>query len=85
MNMLDQLFCEKRCRKPDYVDKEWSLNGSNNISYEELCAYMGSNIILSVNPYRQLKRVFIRSIYVKQWDKKCVHVEKVHKNSPVKG
>ena len=40
------------------MDKEWSLNGCNNISYEELCAYMGSNIILSVNPYRQLKHVF---------------------------
>ena len=48
----------KRRHQPDYVDKEWASNGSNDITYKELCAYMGVNIILSVNPYHQLKHVF---------------------------
>ena len=57
---------KKRRRPPEYVDNEWSLDGSNNITYEELCAYMGTNIILSVNPYHQLKHVFpqIRSCQI---------------------
>ena len=42
---------KKHTRQPEYVDNEWLLNGCNNISYEDLCAYMGSNIILSVNTY----------------------------------
>ena len=49
---------KKRQSQPDYVDKEWSLDESNNITYDELCAYFGTNIILSVNPYRQLKHAF---------------------------
>ena len=58
-NQYARLAIMKKCtRQPEYVDNEWSLNGCNNISYEELCAYMGSNIILSVNLYRQLKHVF---------------------------
>ena len=55
---------KKRTRQPEYVDNEWSLNGCNNISYEELCAYMGSNIILSVNLYRQLKHVFSSDLFM---------------------
>ena len=58
-NQYARLAIMKKCtHQPEYVDNEWSLNGCNNISYEELCAYMGSNIILSVNLYRQLKHVF---------------------------
>ena len=49
---------KKRRSQPDYVDKEWSLDESNNITYDELCAYMGTNIIMSVNPYCQLKHAF---------------------------
>ena len=49
---------KKRRSQPDYVDKEWSLDESNNITYDELCAYFGTNIILSVNPYCQLKHAF---------------------------
>ena len=71
---------KKHTHQPEFVDNEWSLNGCNNISYEELCAYLGTNIILSVNPYHQLKHVFLRSVYVKQWHKKCFYIEKVHKN-----
>ena len=49
---------KKHRSQPDYVDKEWSLDESNNITYDELCAFFGTNIILSVNPYRQLKHAF---------------------------
>ena len=54
---------KKRTTQPNYVDKEWAFDGSDNITYDELCAYLGCNIIVSVNPYRQLKHVFIRSLF----------------------
>ena len=49
---------KKHRSQPDYFDKEWSLDESNNITYDELCAFFGTNIILSVNPYCQLKHAF---------------------------
>ena len=49
---------KKRRTKPAYVDKEWSLDGSNNITERELWAYIGVCIILSVNPSRQLRHIF---------------------------
>ena len=41
---------KKRTTQPNYVDKEWAFDGFDNITYDELCAYLGCNIIMSVNP-----------------------------------
>ena len=41
---------KKSRTKPNYVDPQWSLDGSDNLIYEELCAYIGCCVILSVNP-----------------------------------
>ena len=54
----------KRTTQPNYEDKEWAFDGSDNITYDELCAYLGCNIIMSVNPYRQLKHVFSSDPYL---------------------
>ena len=43
---------------PIYTDRQWSLDGSNNVSVEEMCAYLGCCLILSVNPTHQLKHAF---------------------------
>ena len=41
----------KKCRtKPDYINPQWSLDGSDNLTCEELCAYISCCVILSVNP-----------------------------------
>ena len=45
---------KKRRTKPNYVDQLWSLDGSDDITCEELCAYLGCCVILSVNLSRQL-------------------------------
>ena len=50
--------------QPNYVDNEWAFDGSDDITYEELCAYLGCNIIMSVNPYRQLKHLFSSDPYL---------------------
>ena len=34
------------------------MDGSDNVSCEEICAYLGVCVILSVNPARQLRHVF---------------------------
>ena len=55
---------KKRTTQPNYVDKEWAFDGSDNITYDELCAYLGCNIIMSVNPYHQLKHMFLSDPYL---------------------
>ena len=64
-NQYAQIQIEKKHRtKPDYVDNEWSLDGSDNITQEELWAYFGSCIIMSVNPARQLRHIFSSDQYI---------------------
>ena len=46
------------------TDKQWLLDGSKNVTAEELCAYLGCCIILSVNPAEQLKHVFSSDPYM---------------------
>ena len=62
--MQDCGFSKKRTTQPNYVDKEWAFDSSDNITYDELCAYLGCNIIMSVNPYRQLKHMFSSDPYL---------------------
>ena len=58
-NQYAQIEINKKLRtKPDYVDRDWSLDGSNNLSERELWAYIGVCIILSVNPTRQIRHLF---------------------------
>ena len=55
----------KRCRtKPDYVGPQWSLDGSDNLTCEELHAYIGCCVIISVNPARQLWHIFSSEPYL---------------------
>ena len=49
---------KKRENSPTFQDKQWSLDGSNNVNIEEISAYLGSCLILSANPSHQLKHVF---------------------------
>ena len=55
---------KKWTTQPNYVDKEWAFDGSDNITYDELCAYLGCYIIMSVNPYHQLKHMFSSDPYL---------------------
>ena len=55
----------KKCRtKPNYIDLQWSLDGSDNLTCEELCAYIGCCVIISVNPSRQLRHIFSSEPYL---------------------
>ena len=54
----------KRTSVPNYIDKDWALDGSNNVTTEEMWAYLGSGIILSINPARQLQHVFSADPYM---------------------
>ena len=71
---------KKRMSQPNYVDNEWAFDGSDDITYEELCAYLGCNIIMSVNPYRQLKHLFSSDPYLANSGIRNVYFEKVLKN-----
>ena len=51
-------IAKKYRSQPNYVDKQWAFDGSDNVSITEMCAYLGACIILSVNPARQLRHVF---------------------------
>ena len=53
-------FCilKKRQLRPNYVDKQWPLDGSNNLTIQELKAYFGIIIILGINPVKQYQMVF---------------------------
>ena len=55
---------KKRETFPTFQDKEWSLDGSNNIKLEEMRAYLRCCLILSVNPSHQLKHVFSANPYM---------------------
>ena len=58
-NQYAQIEITKKCHtQPNYIDKQWSLDGSDNLSCEEMRAYLGACVILSVNPTRQLRHVF---------------------------
>ena len=41
---------KKRRTKPNYIDPQWSLKGSDNLTCEELRAYIGCCVIISINP-----------------------------------
>ena len=59
MNQYAHLeIIKKRHTQPNYVDKQWAFDGTDNVSVPEMCAYLGACIILSVNPARQLRHVF---------------------------
>ena len=50
-NQYARMQIAKRCTtQPNYVDQEWPLN---DLTISELFAYIGVNVILSVNPFRQ--------------------------------
>ena len=50
----DEYVCihinKKCCTVHNYIDKEWSLDGSNNVTKQEMWTYLGALIILSINP-----------------------------------
>ena len=53
-------FCilMKRQLWPNYFDKQWSLDGSNNLTIQELKAYFEIIIILGINPVKQYRMAF---------------------------
>ena len=55
---------KKRDVFPTFQDKQWSLDGSNNLTLDELSAYLGCCLILSANPAHQLKHVFSSDPYM---------------------
>ena len=55
---------KKKRTQPNYVDKQWSLDGSDNVTVQEMRAYLGACVILSVNPSRQLRHVFSSEPYL---------------------
>ena len=55
---------KKRCTVHNYIDKEWSLDGSNNVTKQEIWAYLGALIILLINPSWQLRHVFSADPYM---------------------
>ena len=57
-------FKKKNRTQPNYIDKQWHLNGSDNVTVEEMRAYLGACVILSVNPARQLRHVFSSDPYI---------------------
>ena len=64
-NQYARIQIAKRCRtQPNYVDQEWPADGSKDLTIAELFAYIGVNVILSVNPFRQLKHVFSSDPYL---------------------
>ena len=54
----------KHTSVPNYIDKDWALDGSNNVTTEEMWAYLRLGIILSINPARQLRHVFSADPYM---------------------
>ena len=55
---------KKRETVASYTDKQWPLDGSKNVTTEELRAYLGCCLILSVNPAQQLKHAFSSDPYM---------------------
>ena len=55
----------QKCKtKPDYVDNQWSLDSSENITCNGLFVYLECCVILSVNPSRQHCHVFNSEPYL---------------------
>ena len=54
---------EKKLLNPDYVNKQWSDDGSNDITLAALKAYFQILIILGINPVRQYKNAFSKDPY----------------------
>ena len=52
-NYAHVCILKKRQLWPNYVNKQWSLDGSNNLTMQELKAYFGIIIILGINPVKQ--------------------------------
>ena len=49
---------------PNYVDQYWSLDGSDNVTKEEILAFLGANIVFGLNPCKRLKAAFSTDPYV---------------------
>ena len=43
--------------KPNYVDKQWDVNVSDNVTIPEMRSYLGICVILPVAPSMQLRQV----------------------------
>ena len=52
------MYLKKRQLRPNFVDKQWSLDGSNILTIQELKAYLGIIIILGINPVKQYQMAF---------------------------
>ena len=64
-NSYAQLAIRKKQETiPTYLDKQWCLDGSNNVTVQEMRAYLGCCLILSVNPTHQLKHAFSSDPYM---------------------
>ena len=64
-NQYVQIEIQKKMRrKPNYVDKQWNINGSDNVTIQEMHTYFGDCVILSVAPSRQLRHVFSCDPYI---------------------
>ena len=57
-------IAKKRIRNTQYRDKEWASDGSDNVTVEEMWAYLGCCIIMSINPSRQLRHIFSSDPYM---------------------
>ena len=45
------IHINKKCATvPNYIDKEWSLDGANNVTKEEMWSYLSASVILSIYP-----------------------------------
>ena len=49
---------------PTYIDPDWALDGTDNVSKEEILAYLGGNLIFGINPTKHLKNAFSSDPYV---------------------
>ena len=57
-NYARYCILKKRQLQPNYVDKLWALDGSNNVTVPELKAHFGILIILGINPVKQCQMAF---------------------------
>lgn len=55
---------QKRLLNPDYKDKLWSMDGANDLTLEELKAFLGVQIILGINPSKQYALAFSSNKYL---------------------
>ena len=49
---------------PTYIDPDWALDGTDNVSKEEILAYFGGNLIFGINPAKRLKNAFSSDPYI---------------------